>query len=252
VILLAHSHGNFFANKLVDQLTTTERLSTRIVSVANVDTRVAGGALHTTLTEDRVVAAARALRPATLPTTTTNGFDTSGVDSNGWHGFTNAYMGASPSQERVLAHMVSAFRELQPPTQTVGSGLITVTMTWGTQPDVDLHVTEPNGFHVYYAARTGASGYLDVDDTNGNGPEHYYVSCGTLETGTYAIGVNYYSGSAPETATIQVEAGGVAVRTFRVSLPTARGSSGNATPIPVASIIVTRDPQTGAYAYEIR
>ena len=69
-------------------------------------------------------------------------------------------------------------------------------MTWGSQPDVDLHVTEPNEFHVFYGSTRGPSGYLDVDDVTGFGPEHFYVSCGTLETGTYAIGVNYYSGSA--------------------------------------------------------
>jgi hypothetical protein len=198
------------------------------------------------------VGAVRAVRPTTLAANATNSFNTNLIDSNGWHGFKESYMGASPSRERVLSHMVSAFREIVPPTQTVGSGLITVTMTWGAQPDVDLHVTEPNGFHVYYAAPTGPSGYLDVDDTNGSGPEHYYVACGTLEPGTYAIGVNYYSGSAAETATIQVEAGGVAVRTFRVPLPTARGGAGDGSPIPVASIIVTRDPQTGGYSYEIR
>ena len=51
-----------------------------------------------------------------------------------------------------------------------------MTLTWDANPDVDLHIFEPQR-HVYYASRIGYNGYLDLDDTNGYGPEHYYTNC---------------------------------------------------------------------------
>lgn len=33
---------------------------------------------------------------------------------------------------------------------TLGNGIITAMLTWGSNPDIDLHVFEPNGTHVYY------------------------------------------------------------------------------------------------------
>jgi uncharacterized protein YfaP (DUF2135 family) len=72
--------------------------------------------------------------------------------------------------------ILSAKNRATQPTRIMGSGPITVTLTWDIQPDIDLHVFEPN-FHVYYSAKNGQNGFLDVDDTNGYGPEHYYTNC---------------------------------------------------------------------------
>ncbi len=55
------------------------------------------------------------------------------------------------------------------PTRTMGNGLITAALNWDSQPDLDLHIFEPN-YHIYYSSRTGNNGFLDVDDTNGYGP----------------------------------------------------------------------------------
>ncbi|MET0049900.1 MAG: hypothetical protein ABW095_02335, partial [Candidatus Thiodiazotropha sp.] len=123
-------------------------------------------------------------------------------------------------------------------------------LTWGSEPDVDLHVTEPNGTHVYYSNLQGISGYLDLDDTTSYGPEHYYVSCETLETGTYNVGVNYYRGEGAETAQVQVTTGDGNTRTFSQSLLQAVGSSGNSSPIAVSTINVSRD-QNGAFTYQV-
>src|SRR4051812_49224307 len=43
---------------------------------------------------------------------------------------------------------------------------------------------------------TGAAGFLDVDNTVANGPEHYFASCDPLavEVGTYRIAVANYAG----------------------------------------------------------
>ncbi len=73
-----------------------------------------------------------------------------------------------------------------------------VTLKWDrAQSDVDLHVTDPLGNHVYYInmnAPTGAN--LDVDNTSGYGPEHYTISSeegDEMPFGNYKIQVHYYA-----------------------------------------------------------
>jgi hypothetical protein len=54
-----------------------------------------------------------------------------------------------------------------------------VVLTWDTNnTDVDLHVTDSNGNHAWYADLTGIPGaFLDHDDVDGFGPEVF-----TMET----------------------------------------------------------------------
>ena len=77
--------------------------------------------------------------------------------------------------------------------------------------DLDLHIKEPTinnleGLHIYWMNRGGGTinfPYIDIDDTNGWGPEHYFASEGmTLPNGpynesslygTYKIRVHYYA-----------------------------------------------------------
>jgi hypothetical protein len=66
------------------------------------------------------------------------------------------------------------------------SSSLTFQLQWD-QPtsDVDLHVSEPNGTHVYFNNMVGDYGELDVDDRTGFGPEHYTapeVSVGEIYT----------------------------------------------------------------------
>ncbi len=90
---------------------------------------------------------------------------------------------------------------------TAAMGALTVTLSWGQgSSDVDLHVLEPYGRHIYYSNKGyDANGpYLDFDNTVGFGPEHYYATddnvmydtSGTVMStdifGTYQIGVHYY------------------------------------------------------------
>jgi hypothetical protein len=111
------------------------------------------------------------------------------------------------------------------PNPTSNQGFFTATLSWsvpatsigkladGTeiQNDLDLHVIEPTGTHVYYGlaarnkggdqttdARQGDSGYLDKDSTT-VGPEHYYASCdeNVLKEGIYKISVAQESVSNP-------------------------------------------------------
>lgn len=253
VILVSHSQGNFFGNQAYGNLSFVEKESFGIVSVANPDSFVAGSGPYTTLFEDLVILAITVAKtdlglPTPLLPNETN-FLT--LDDLSGHGFDSAYLQAtSNSESKILNDIVNLRGNLAPPQNTASQGIITVTLTWGSQPDVDLHVFEPSGWHVYYANRAGLSGYLDVDVVSGFGPEHYYVSCDTLQTGNYQIGVNYYSGYAPEVAQVNIQAG-LELRSYEVFLPSALGSSGDASPIPVGTIAVTEDDQ-GTFTFEIR
>jgi hypothetical protein len=86
----------------------------------------------------------------------------------------------------------------------INTGDMQVTLTWNSTADIDLHVIEPNGSHVYYANKNGTTARLDVDDTNGYGPENIYVSPGNAASGTYQVYVVHYSGSVPTTSTVTI------------------------------------------------
>ena len=71
-------------------------------------------------------------------------------------------------------------------------------LTWGANPDdLDSHLLTPSGYHLYYNARGSATSdpyaTLDVDDTDGYGPET--VTIFQRVSGTYHYYVYNYSGS---------------------------------------------------------
>ena len=76
-----------------------------------------------------------------------------------------------------------------------GYGDVQVTLTWDNTSDLDLWVTDPTDELIYYGNSTGASGgHLDVDDTDGYGPENIYWEAGTAPSGLYKVQLDYYSG----------------------------------------------------------
>lgn len=248
VILVSHSQGNFFGNRAYGRLSETERKSFGIVSVANPDSTVGGNGPYTTLIEDLVILAIRiAKQKAGLPFLPLEPNETNfpKLTSLAGHSFIGSYLAPdSRSKARILKDIVNVRDGLLPPETAAGQGIITVSLTWGHQPDVDLHAFEPNGAHVYYRNLVGPSGHLDKDDTDGDGPEHYTVDCDTLETGNYRIGVNYFDGDAPEVANVAIQAG-LQARSFSIFLPTALGSSGNESPMPVGTIVVNGSSEDG-------
>jgi hypothetical protein len=77
------------------------------------------------------------------------------------------------------------------------------------------------------------------------GPEHFYVvSCDTLAAGTYRVGVNYYRGSAPESANVMIQVGDI-IKDDTIHLSQAEGSAGNDNPEVFANIEVVGDPVNG-------
>ena len=75
---------------------------------------------------------------------------------------------------------------------------IRAVLTWDTDyTDVDMHIWDPDGNHCYYPSAGYSNcgditgGTLDIDDTNGYGPETFTLL--NAESGEYTIKVRYFS-----------------------------------------------------------
>lgn len=88
----------------------------------------------------------------------------------------------------------------------VGSGDIQISASWSDSADVDLHVIDPNGDHVYFANKTVPSGgTLDLDanaacSPNETTPGRVFYSnenivwpTGSAPNGTYKVFLDYWS-----------------------------------------------------------
>jgi hypothetical protein len=252
VLVVGHSQGNLYANSAYTNLAYDENNlpmeAFGIVAVATPSGRVAGGGPYITRDDDLVINAVRWFFSGTL-----DGNITNSNTSSDWknHSFIDAYLDGDQSGPMIVNTALAAANGLSWPEPELGSGPISVTLTWGNQPDVDLHVYEPDGNHVYYANPMGTSGYLDYDDVTSRGPEHYFVvNCESLATGTYRVGVSYYRGDSPEMAYVQIQAGDVN-RYYWTYLPQAEGRDGDTNPEGVADIEVAGDDVKG-YTFTVR
>jgi hypothetical protein len=71
-----------------------------------------------------------------------------------------------------------------------------LTLIWDTDADLDLHVIEPGGAHIFWEHRNGTrGGELDVDDTDGLGPENVFWKKGAGPDGKYLWWVHYLGGN---------------------------------------------------------
>jgi peptidyl-Asp metalloendopeptidase len=106
----------------------------------------------------------------------------------------NSAGASSPSNEVVLNSGVNT---------CVGD--LSARLDWNTPTDIDLHLNEPSGAHVYFFNKVGPTARLDFDNTAGYGPENICVGAGRAASGTYRIYVVPYRGSFwPTRATIDV------------------------------------------------
>ena len=251
VMLVAHSQGNLFANQAVAALMDKYGDSIGMIGVASPAAVTYNNSPYYTAHDDRVIDALRIIHNV-LPSNIENdpGFFNDPRDFSN-HQFKESYFTSGLlSRTKIDADFNNFMANLRFPSAELGSGAITVTLTWGAEPDVDLHVTEPSGSHVYYEAMQGMSGFLDLDDTSSFGPEHYYVACENLELGVYRLGVNYYEGSGPEAAQVQVSTGDGNTRTFRRPLTSEAGPAGDSSPIAVATVTIGKDAD-GRFTYDV-
>lgn len=162
------------------------------------------------------------------------------------HGLQEIYLNRNFDTATHIDHDIrQAFNTLLAPEEQGSSGFFTINLTWDGSGDVDLHTYEPNGQHVYYRHPSGTTGYLDIDNTDGFGPEHYYASCNPekIQTGIYHVSVANFARAFDRVATVQVstDADGV-LGTRQVTLGSASGSYPTNR---LFKIQVDRDSRTG-------
>jgi hypothetical protein len=75
-------------------------------------------------------------------------------------------------------------------------GDVQVTLVWNNIADLDLHVIDPAGFEIYFAAKVSHSGgTLDIDNVYAYGPENIFWPLTTAPNGTYKVYVRHYAGA---------------------------------------------------------
>jgi len=218
---VAHSQGNLFINgTYTSSRPLMETDSFKVVHVASAAGTASGP--YVTADIDLVINAVRLAIGETLPSNISIPvkamYDTS--DFSG-HGFTSIYMNPKyPAYQQIMKHIKHALDTLETPKTKGSEGAFTLTLIWDGLGDVDLHVTEPNGTKVYYGNKEGSSGYLDVDNTYGYGPEHYYATktFKKLQEGNYTVDVNNFCGSEERVATVQFSSDSLISKPYRVDM----------------------------------
>lgn len=216
LLFIAHSQGNLFVNGAYNYATASaEPNSVKVVHIAPASPTLNGS--YTLADLDLVI---NGLRLAgSVPSVTSNipGYLLRPAGLNGLtdiigHGLVEIYINPALSiSNRVKTHINDALSELaanvaNAPEAQASLGFFAATLIWDGSGDVDLHTFEPGGSHVYYRSKVGQAGFLDVDNVNGFGPEHYYASCDPtkLQTGVYTISVANYEQADGRTATVQI------------------------------------------------
>jgi hypothetical protein len=261
VLVVSHSQGNFYSNlarqMLVNQKPAIAMKAFGLFGVATPATHVGGKGTYLTNHLDIITSI-----PSSLPANWTLRRIDSGkiVDQMGSipaHRFSDTYL--SPYYDirpEVVKGIKQELSQLKEPPQIAKSGSMTVTLTWhvGNGNDIDLHVFEPDKTHVYFSNKTGNSGYLDVDNTTGFGPEHYYTDCQKLQVGEYLVGVKYFTDSSTParqvTTTVTISTPG-STRTFITKLDNVNRVGSNI--VNLAKVVIGRisAPTTGRLKYQI-
>jgi hypothetical protein len=247
VLVVSHSQGNFNTNLARQMLANLKPAIAMkafgIFGVATPANYVGGKGTHLTNHLDIITSI-----PGSLPANWSLRRVDSGklVDNIGSipaHSFNDTYL--SPYYDirpKVVRKIKQELSKLKEPPQITKSGSVTVTLNWnvGNGNDIDLHVFEPDRTHVYFSSKTGNSGYLDVDNTRGFGPEHYYTDCKKLQVGEYLVEVKYFSDRTKParqvTTTVTVSTPG-STRTFITKLDKSNQSS---SVMKLAKIVIGR------------
>ncbi|MFK5969770.1 MAG: hypothetical protein QM487_06575 [Candidatus Marithrix sp.] len=249
VLVVSHSQGNFYTN-LAQQMLTNQKPAITMESfgtfgIATPTVRVGNNDAYLTNHLDIIT-----LIPGSLEANWTlrridNGKIIDNIGSIPAHNFNQTYL--SPYYDikpEVITKIKQELSKLTNPPKVVKSGSITVTLTWNltTKNDIDLHIFEPDQTHVYFETKTGNSGYLDVDNRQGFGPEHYYTDCKKLQTGEYLVGIKYYSDSfmpaRPVMTTVTISTPG-STRTFITELDKTTGQT-SSNFVKLAKVIIGR------------
>ncbi|WP_245587299.1 hypothetical protein [Comamonas composti] len=242
MLFIAHSQGNLFVNPAYDY--AKSKLSTDSVAAVHIaPASITLRGPHVLADIDAVINGLRVFGGSSVPPSNLT-LPMSRADLSG-HTLIGTYLDAGRAgRYGVQALANQRLAALATPMAKGSRGFFTAMLTWDGRGDVDLHAFEPRGTHVYYRNLRGQAGELDVDNTVAHGPEHYFASCNPayLQEGRYRIGINNYARALGRTATVQVSfaQGGQPV-TRVLDVGPERGTGGNDTPIPVLSVLVSRD-----------
>lgn len=250
LLLVAHSQGNLFVNKAYDEaikIVTPENVN--VLHVAPASPTLKGNYVLADL--DLVINALRVFGWSSVPQSNVNLPSSHLISDDGsGHKFIETYLNPKRGPYFKFKDLfLSSLTDLKAPVGQTNIGFFTVTLTWDGLGDVDLHIFEPTNSHIYYGNRSGDSGYLDLDNTYGFGPEHYYASCdpSILKTGTYRFAINNFSSATGRMATLQVSSNDQGeLLTRSVEVGEEKGGRGNDSPIPVLNVDVSLD-ENGTY-----
>ncbi|MCM0612978.1 hypothetical protein KFJ24_10895 [Marinobacter sediminum] len=259
ILMVAHSQGNLFANSAYSYAREkTDTGALKLVHIAPASATTNGP--HRLADKDLVINALRATGGVANITNVIPGYADRPAGLNGQtdilgHGLLQIYLNPFLTLgDAVVQDIEAELASLEPPETEpeAETGFFTATLTWSGEGDVDLHVYEPSGSHVFYRTMTGMSGYLDVDNTVANGPEHYFASCEAekLQTGTYQVGIANYDRADGRTATLQIASfrdGALGTRNVTLGSPTADTPSHM-----MFDVDVTEDSETGEFEAIIR
>lgn len=209
LLFVAHSQGNLFVNSAYKY--ATNKISSDSVKVIHIApaSPITNGP-HILANRDLVINGLRIF--GNVPSITHSipvyelFADNYGRDFLG-HGLMETYMNPAFSMKGSIKNYVNqALLDLKEPPVQASQGFFTVTLSWDGGGDVDLHTREPDGSHVYYSNRRGTAGYLDVDNRQAYGPEHYFASCDKtkLMAGIYNISLANYARAEGRKATVQI------------------------------------------------
>ena len=110
VIVLAHSQGNFYANRAYEELPSTTGFG--IVAVGTPAGFTAGGGPHTSLTNDKVIDPIPGRR--SLNTTNSSSFVSAARDADG-HSFTRSYLNGDVSGPKIIGQVKDVLAALPCP-----------------------------------------------------------------------------------------------------------------------------------------
>ena len=160
------------------------------------------------------------------------GYNSVGVRVTGPNGSTGVsrsdIVKYEPSRRRQLVHNEGTGRRLI-------DGEVLITLTWNTDnTDIDLHIFDPVGNHAYYGNQDGIPGaMIDVDDTDGFGPEIFTYA--SPIDGEYRVAVNAYDINCDPcintVATLTITVGGTQVFTGSYTFTSDDSNDTNGSPI---------------------
>ena len=256
MLFVAHSQGNLFVNAAYNYaLNKVSSDSVKVVHIAPASPMLSGS--HTLANLDLVINGLRVVGSVASNTDNIPSYLLRPAGVNGekdilGHGLLEIYINQSLEiSKRVKSQINAALDTLVAPPSDATSGFFSATLIWNGTGDVDLHTFEPSGSHVYYRSMIGTSGYLDVDNTDSYGPEHYYASCDStkLLPGMYQVWLANYASADGRTATVQIASWNAGVLGTKV---VTLGSATEDTPTDyLFNVIVAKDEQTGKYSVSL-